>query len=77
MGLQLGVFTPIPNEEAFEPGLEKVINGLLYTLPICAVIFQHSLVNGQAAVHLKIEHGFSLFIRKEAVLHEIGNKVFF
>ena len=64
------------NQETLQPCFDKSVNRFLYFLPVAAVIAGHEFINCQAAVHLKVEDGFRLFKRKDAVRHEPGNILF-
>ena len=57
------------NQITFKTGFNKLVNGLPDLLPVSALILKHSLIDGKAAVHLKIEDSLRLLIGKEAVLH--------
>ena len=52
----------VMDQIAFQPGPDKLVNGLLDPAPVPAVIFQHPLVDGQASVHLKVEDSLRLFV---------------
>ena len=67
----------VMDQIAFQPGPDKLVNGLLDPAPVPAIIFQHPLVDGQAAIHLKVEDSLRLFVGEETVLHEPGDKIFF
>lgn len=70
------ILTFISDQKTFQTGFYEIVDRLLNTSPVPAVVFNHSLIDGQAAVHLKIKDRLSLFIGEQAVLHESGNKVF-
>ncbi len=70
------LFSLVMNQETLQPCLDKGVNRFLYFLPVAAVIAGHEFINCQAAVHLKVEDGFRLFKRKDAVRHEPSNIVF-
>ena len=68
--------TFIFDQEAFQTGFYEAVNCLLDPSPVLTVVFDHALIDGQTAVHLKIKDRLGLFIGEQAVLHESGNKVF-
>ena len=43
------------DQEAFQTGFYKTVNHLLDTPPVSAVVLQHTFVDSQTAVHLKVE----------------------
>ncbi len=65
------------DEEIFKTGFDKLVDGLLYPGPVSALIFQHHAVDGQAAVHLKVENRLRLLKGQEAALHQACNEIFF
>ena len=67
----------VTDQIAFQSGPDKLVNGLLDPAPVPAIIFQHPLVDGQAAIHLKVEDSLRLFVGEETVLHEPGDEIFF
>ena len=42
-----------PDQEGLQPCADKLIDGPLYLFPVGAVIAQHDLIDGQAAIHLE------------------------
>ena len=70
------LFSLIMNQKALQTCFDKSVNRFLYFFPVAAVIAGHKFIDCQAAVHLKLEDGFRLFKRKDAVRHEPGNILF-
>lgn len=64
------------NQKALQPRLDKGVDRPLYFLPVAAVIAGHQFIDGQTAVHLKMEDGLRFLERENAVGHKPGNIMF-
>ena len=49
-----GCLTSIPDQKTFKACFYERGSGLLDTLPVSAVILEHALIDGKAAVHLGV-----------------------
>ena len=54
-----------------------MVHGLLDLFPVGTFVLQHSFINSQTAVHLKIKDSLRLIKGQEAVLHKMGDKSLF
>lgn len=77
MSVTLYFISLVMNQKALQSGSDKSVNGFLNFFPVSTMIADHKLVDGQAAVHLKIEYGFRFFKGKNTVGHQPGDIVFF
>ena len=63
----------IPNQIGLQAGPDKAVDDPLDFPPIGTFVAEHDLVDGEAAVHLKVKNSLGLLKGQEAVGHEIGD----